>query len=127
MTLEIIQWNTNYEISVNMPNASGMSTWTMRIVSQLSNLPAPGISLPSIPLSLTTTNSRYTTFGFNLTSIAGALHGNGMYDYIIYENGGEWDTGSLKLVFSPGGGTGTDPYLSNNENREAIVYYDPVY
>jgi hypothetical protein len=50
-----------------------------------------------------------------------------MANYKVYQDGGLLDSGSLKLIYSPGGGTGTQDYISDNENREAVVYYTPDY
>ena len=33
----------------------------------------------------------------------------------------------VKLVFDPGGDTNTQPYISNNEEREADTYFRPNY
>jgi hypothetical protein len=121
MTLEVISYNTVYPFSVNTPNAIA-GTYQLVVTSQLSNLP-----LFQVPLTLTLTNERYSEFQFTLPQLEGDKHFNSMCNYTIYFNTGTWNSGSLKLVYNPGGGTGTVDYISNNENREAIVYYTPDY
>ena len=36
-------------------------------------------------------------------------------------------TGLLKYITEEGGATGTEPFISSNENREATTYYRPQY
>jgi hypothetical protein len=122
MTLEIISYNTIYPISVNTPNADVTGTYELVVTSQLSNLP-----IFTVPLTLVLTNSRYSEFTFVLPQLEGDKHLNSMCNYTIYFNTGTWNSGSLKLVYSPGGGTGTKDYISDNEKRESIVYYTPDY
>jgi len=50
-----------------------------------------------------------------------------MGNYTITKDGSVIDSGSLKLIYSPGGGTGTQSYISDNENRQADVFYRPAY
>jgi hypothetical protein len=127
MTLEIIQYNTTYPFAVNVPNVDPLATFTIEVRSQLSNTTVQPIPQSSWGVSYIATNDRYSEFVLTLPSAAGVEHGNGMYNYVLKENGGVIDSGSLKLIFSPGGGTGTQPYISDNETRQAIVYYDPAY
>ena len=123
MTLEIISYNTQYDFTVNVPNCPIVYlTLDLVVTSQLSN-----DILFQVPLALTATNDRYTSFSFTLPQLEGDNHYNGMYNYTVLLDTGVFDSGSLKLVYSPGGGTGTQPYISDNENRQAIVYYDPAY
>lgn len=121
MTLEIISYNTIYSFAVNTPNAI-VGSYELVVQSQLSNLP-----LFQVPLTLIETNARYSEFQFTLPQLEGDKHFNSMCNYTIYFNTGVWNSGSLKLVYSPGGGTGTKDYVSDNEGRKAIVYYTPDY
>lgn len=121
MTIQVISWNTYYTLSVNQPHAPA-GTYKLVVKSELSNLP-----LLDVPLTIQATNSRYTQFSFLLPSLEGNKHLNSMCNYTIFYNTGVWDKGSLKLIYSPGGGTGTKNWISNNENRQAIVYYTPEY
>jgi hypothetical protein len=55
-------------------------------------------------------------------------HVNGIYEAELYsEKLGLSYKQVVKIITSPGGTTGTEPYISNNEDREAIVYYKPEY
>jgi hypothetical protein len=121
MTLEIISYNTLYNFTVNVPNAVAGS-YELVVTSQLSNT-----VLFQESLTVITTNGRYTEFQFTLPQLEGDNHFNGMYNYTVLLDTGVWDSGSLKLVYNPGGGTGTQNYISDNEDREAIVYYTPEY
>ena len=131
MTLEIISYTgTTLDFSINVPNVDTTATFTFDIFSQLSNTAAQVFDpLASFPLTLVQTNARYSEFTISTAPYQtfGDQHGNGMYNYVVKENGGVIDSGSLKLIFSPGGGTGTQAYISDNEGRQAIVYYDPAY
>ena len=123
MTLEIISYNTLYNFTVNVPNWTiPIDQFDLVVTSQLSNT-----ILFQVPLGVVTTNDRYTECQFTLPQLEGDNHFNGMYNYTILYDTGVWDSGSLKLVYSPGGGTGTKNYISDNEDREAIVYYVPEY
>lgn len=127
MTLEVITWNTVYSFNINVnqttiPNPIPTLSWILEVTSQLSN-----DIVFSVPMMLTYTNDRYLGFEFNLPQLEGNKHLNSMCNYKVYQDGGVIDTGSLKLIYSPGGGTGTKDYISDNENREAVVYYTPDY
>jgi hypothetical protein len=126
MTLEVISYNTTYTWVQNRdsgsPNPVTAATLELEVWSQLSNT-----LLFSVPLTLVTSNDRYAEYTFTLPALEGDNHYNGMYNYMLYQDSGLVDQGSLKLIFSPGGGTGTQDYISNNENRQAVVYYDPAY
>ena len=126
MTLEIITWNTVYPFNINV-NQAGLpnpipSNFVLEVWSQLSNT-----LIFTRPLILTYVNDRYWGFEFTLPSLEGNKHLNSMANYKVYQDGGLLDSGSLKLIYSPGGGTGTKDYISDNENREAVVYYTPDY
>lgn len=55
-------------------------------------------------------------------------HINGIYEAELYsEKLGLSYKQIVKIITSPGGTTGTKPYISDNEDREAIVYYKPEY
>ena len=123
MTITIIDGVTDYEISVNVPNVDPIQTYDLIVTSLYSNE-----ALFQAALTIEETNDRYTTFSFTLPSTAGDLHQNAMANYSIIESGTtEIDLGSLKLIYTPGGQTGTQAYISNNEDREGVVYYRPAY
>lgn len=64
-------------------------------------------------------------------------HRNGFYHWVITPAFGPTDKpsigitnsgqGLIKLIFQPGGDTNIEPYVSNNEQREADTYYRPNY
>lgn len=123
MTLTIETGTTSYELSTNVVGVPS-GNYTLTINSQWSNRPV--IQVETDPIL---TNDRYTKWSFSLTVDEGDKHYNGMGDYIITEDisGDTIVSGSMKLIYSPGGGTGTQAYVSNNENREADVFYRPAY
>lgn len=113
----------------NLPYVPSPSVhdWKMRLVSQWSNTNL--IDLPIFGNLNIVTNDRYTiisflTIGENLAN----SHVNGIYEAELYnETFGLSYKQVVKLITSPGGSTGTKPYISDNEDREAIVYYKPEY
>jgi hypothetical protein len=120
MTLEVISWNTVYTIAFNVPNWTiPINSFNLVVTSQLSN-----DVVFDVPLSVLETNDRYTLCEFTLPALEGNKHFNSMCNYTVYYDTGVWDKGSLKLIYSPGGNTCTTDYISDNENRQAIVYYE---
>lgn len=120
MTLKLTDGVTSYNLSFNIPNATG--SWTLTLTSQLSNLDI----LDEVALTVEETNDRYTEFSFTIPTELPEEHKNGIYDYTV-TNETTTETGLLKLVTGTGGGNGTIAYESNNENREAPIYYRPQY
>ena len=49
-------------------------------------------------------------------------HKNGYYSWTIGSYGD-----IVKIITSPGGGSGEVEYISSNENREAATYFRPNY
>lgn len=77
---------------------------------------------------ITSTNTdRYTTIPFSVASGFEDRHVNGIYMYIAYNGEEIVDSATIKIITEPGGGQGTEPYISNNENRDAKVIYRPSY
>jgi len=74
-------------------------------------------------LTVVNQNERYAHIRgqFSNTDI-NADHKNGYYTWTM----GPY-TDIVKLIFNPGGDLGVTEYTSNNENREADVYYRPEY
>jgi len=121
MTLTIETGTTSYAFYSNVPNVTA-GVFELTITSQWSNQ-----EVIQVPLTLDSSNGRYTKWTFTLTTTEGDKHYNGMGNYSITKDGSEIDSGSLKLIYSPGGGTGTQNYISDNENRQADVFYRPAY
>lgn len=116
----------------NVPNLPGLVSstdhnWQLSFKSQWSNTVLFIISDPAL-LGIVT-NDRYTQCAFYTTSDDLAdRHVNGIYEAELYnEVLGLSHKQLVKLITSPGGSTGTKPYISDNEDREAIVYYKPEY
>ena len=99
----------------------------MRLVSQWSNTDL--IDLPVVGNLNIFTNDRYTRVTFlTLFEDLALRHVNGIYEAELYnETFGLSYKQLVKLITSPGGSTGTKPYISDNEDRQAIVYYKPEY
>ena len=119
-----LPWNI-----ANLPHigTGNIHDWKMRLVSQWSNTDL--IDLPVIGYLNISTNDRYTFTTFLTTNQDLAeRHVNGIYEAELYnETFGLSYKQVVKLITSPGGSTGTKPYISDNEDREAIVYYKPEY
>jgi hypothetical protein len=67
-------------------------------------------------------NARYDEILATVPATFKDEHQNGYYTWTIgnYSN-------IVKIITQPGGGTGEVEYISNNENREADVYFRPNY
>lgn len=79
------------------------------------------------PCSVIQSNNRYTQLQFTLSTVIGANHVQGLYQYIAYNDSQVEAKGVVKVYTTPGGNNGTEPYISNNEDREAQVYFRPQY
>ena len=133
MTLEIFPSSDTQSIVYwNIANLEGIGDglnhdWKLAFKSQWSNTVI--YEAPSIGNLGITTNDRYTRCTF-LTIGEGLAdqHINGIYEARLYNDvlGLEYKQ-LIKIITSPGGSTGTKPYISDNEDREAIVYYKPEY
>ena len=119
MTLKLEDSITNYNLAFNITDVTG--SWTITLKSQLSHL-----NILDTSLTVEDTNSRYTEFSFDIPSDLPLEHKNGIYEYTI-TNGSDTEVGLLKLVCGTGGTDGYTAYESNNEDREAPIYYRPNY
>ncbi len=67
-------------------------------------------------------NARFAQFTVDLPADFKEKHYNGFYT---------WQLGSysdiVKIITQPGGDTGKESYISNNETRDADVFYRPNY
>jgi hypothetical protein len=119
MTLKLQDSTTSYNLSFNVTNVTG--NWTLTLKSQLSHL-----NILDTALTVVTTNNRYTEFSFDVPQELPEQHKNGIYEYTI-TNGVDTEVGLLKLICGTGGTDGYTAYESNNEEREAPIYYRPNY
>jgi|14_taG_2_1085336.scaffolds.fasta_scaffold05616_3 hypothetical protein len=124
MTLKFTTGITDYFITFDIPNATSSGTWKLDLSSQASNT-----LWKSYDLSLQETNRRYTEFTFSIDNDTTLEHINGIYNYIVYNTVDQTAqyTGLMKVVSGIGGTTGTTAYVSNNDDREAVVYFRPNY
>ena len=83
--------------------------------------------LLDMPATIYTSNARYTQLDFTIPSDFAEKHVEGIYKYIVYTDLEVLAQGVISIITEPGGDTGTDPYISNNEDREAQVFYRPQY
>jgi len=86
------------------------------------------------PYDITSTaeTTRYARFTVNFPTGWDEEHKNGFYTYYIGQGTGEYPNliyhqDIVKIITDPGGDAGEKEYISNNENREADVYYRPNY
>lgn len=124
------QSDVGHDLLWNYPNIHGTSAtysgeWNLEFISQHSNLP---IDINIIQLVITG-NDRFSKSTFlTVPPTAPKEHLNGIYVARLYSDRlGESYEQVVKIITSPGGNTGTTPYISNNEDRQAIVYYKPEY
>lgn len=121
MTIKILEGETSFEFAVDVPNIP-TATCDFTVTSQHSN-----DVLFTVTANRTNTNDRYTSFTADVPVDTDLKHWNGMHNYRLYRDNTTHDTGSFKLITNPGGTTGTEPYISNNETRQAKVIYRPAY
>lgn len=133
MTLEIypssdLQSRLGWNIA-NLPHIGDGQNhdWRLRFTSQWSNMELG--NWPVAGALTIITNDRYTRVTFlTVTEDLADRHINGIYEAELYnETFGLSYKQLVKLITSPGGSTGTKPYISDNEDRQAIVYYKPEY
>lgn len=110
-----------FDFYINTPNIP-LGDVNFDIKSQLSNT-----NISTLLASVTESNERYSTISVFLTEDITSKHYNGIYEYTVYSNENIYDTGLLKIITEPGGSTGTQAYVSNNEDRQAKVIYRPAY
>lgn len=126
MTIKDIDTSISKEYNLywNLSNIEDSDDWTLSFKSQWSN------TVLIEPSTITITSSdRFTTITFTLdTDDFPSSHINGIYEAELASTtlGASYKQ-LVKLVSVDGGGTGTVAYESNNENRQAIVYYNPQY
>ncbi len=120
MTITILENQATFEFAIDTPNIN-IDT-VLEVSSQHSNT-----ILFSIPATLLNSNDRYSRFECTVPTNLWNEHKDGMHTYRVIEGETVYDTGSFKLVTTPGGTAGTEPYISNNETRQAKVIYRPDY
>ena len=120
MTLKLTDGINLYNLAFNLQNVTG--SWTLSLRSQLSHTNI----IDEAAMTTVSTGDRYTEFSFIIPDGLPEEHKNGIYEYTI-TNGTDSETGLLKLITGSGGTTGTQAYVSNNEDREATVYFRPNY
>lgn len=72
--------------------------------------------------TITTQNARYAQVDVDVPATFADNHANGFYTVNI----GDYSA-IVKIITQPGGDLGESEYISNNENREADVFYRPNY
>jgi hypothetical protein len=119
MTITFDSTNNTYNLFIN-----GQYSFADRIefISMYSNT-----ILFDQPATIFTHNTRYTQLVFDIPTDLASEHVEGIYKYIVYEGTTELVDGVIKVITNPGGSMNTDPYISNNEDREAQVYFRPEY
>jgi hypothetical protein len=119
MTFYLETGATTKEISTNITNLTP-STYYLAVTSQYNK------NTWSFALTIVESNARYTKFSLPISASDREGHYNGIYDYEIKNIAGDiYDSGLLKWISEEGGSTNIEPYISNNENREAGQYYRP--
>lgn len=68
-------------------------------------------------------NQRYATVVVNVPSDIKDKHLNGYYTWTL----GDFYSDIVKIITKPGGDEGKVEYISNNEERDAEVFYRPNY
>jgi hypothetical protein len=119
MTLKLEEGIEQYTVAFDVPNATG--SWNLQLESQYSHT-----DLFNGAVGIDTTNARYTEFIIDFNSDVYDQHINGIYNYKITNNEVEY-IGLIKIVAASGGTLNTKPFISNNEDREAVVYVRPNY
>ena len=131
MTIKFFYGNDiAHDLFWNYPNINGTHTpengeWQLRFKSMHSNT---YLDLPIIDLTITG-NDRFSKVDFTqIPPTTPKEHINGIYEAELFSDRlGKSYKQIVKIITSPGGQTGTTPYVSNNEDREAVVYYNPEY
>ena len=122
MTIEFIEGDLNYSLYLNVANVTSGASQTLLVSSQASN-----DEILNVDFTISSTNDRYTRIDFTIDAEIPTQHLNSMADYFAIIDGQTVDQGILKITTNPGGGTYTQNYISNNETRQAKVYYRPEY
>jgi hypothetical protein len=124
MTLYIADGQTTVNVSFNTPNLTG--THYLTVQSQASNEYWSWVMTPVL------SNNRYSEFTINIIDPERTYHINAIYNYEVqYINAQNEqvvvESGLLKYITEEGGSNGAIPYVSPNENRDAVTYYRPQY
>ena len=123
MTLYLADGQTTANVTFNTPNLTG--THYLTVQSQYSNEYWSWIMTPVL------SNDRYSEFTINIIEAERTYHINAIYNYevqqIVDNQQVVIETGLLKYITEEGGATGTETFISSNENREAPTYYRPQY
>lgn len=80
------------------------------------------LTIPTSDWVITINNSRYMEIEVTVPSDFKDTHQNGYYTWSI---GNYSDI--VKIITQPGGSFGKTEYISDNENRDAEVYFRPNY
>jgi hypothetical protein len=125
MTIELLSNQNGFNVYINTPDLPEGPVYSITITSEHSNT-----ALFEASMIMLETNERYTAFTVASGDISDN-HWNGIHNYTIESEIDSIttiiDEGVFKLITTPGGTTGTNAYVSPNENREADVYYRPNY
>ena len=113
MTTTIIDTNATFYI-----NNPGTITGSFSLKSQYSQ----EVVYTTSNYSVDVTNDRYATITVTFPADFKDKHANGYYTWSI----GDYSD-IVKIITVPGGDSGKVEYISNNEDREADVFYRPNY
>jgi hypothetical protein len=108
-----------YSIFTNIGDLDEEGEYSLKVIS-LHSMTA----LIDTPLLLTTTNPRYSEFIFGDPQINLKADLDGVYTFVIYQEGEEIDRGLVK-VKNAGNELPSKKYVSDNEDRKAKVLYRP--
>ena len=117
MTAKITSQSATFYIN-NPQTTIGGNNYYFQLKGQYSQ----DILIDTNDWSVNTENSRYLSFTVNLPTDFKDKHYNGFYTWSL----GPF-TDIVKIITQPGGDVGKEEYISNNENRDAEVFYRPNY
>jgi len=107
-------------IYINNPEGELDIAWDFQLKSQYSQDIVATVAAGDWYID--TQNSRYAQFTVDLPPGFEDKHANGFYTWTL----GPYSD-IIKLITVPGGDLGEVEYISNNEQRDAEVYYRPEY
>lgn len=121
MTILVNELFLTQQVSINQPNLTG--AYTFVLTSQYSHQPI------EMPVTIVSTNKRFTTISITFPTGFGDAHKNGIYNWRLETNLDTIEAGLVKIITEPGGGLGTTNFTSTpaTEEREAEVFYRPNY
>jgi len=111
--------STTAKFYINNPGVID-SNASLVLTSQYSQKVA--LTITSADWTFGTQNSRYAEIIATVPATFKDKHKNGYYTWTIGSYGD-----IVKIITSPGGGSGEVEYISSNENREAATYFRPNY